>query len=300
MASWRGKALLVFKPNSAHLIVGGDDVLSQVLPQIQVETLSQDVGCIAPQTIVQAEGAIVWMSQRGPYFFDGTGARALGAAKVQAILDAIPVDRRRKMVGYYDSKDRYYEVFFTRDDYIYGNKWSLRYSFITKAWALMKYARGIGSVVEVKDSDQEVKVLYGYDDIPALFTADATVVRAKTGFRDGVSDDIQAEIKFQITTGFDSYGSETLDKTLERFALEGEWYDPILVNFNVDGRINLDLTQALTYDPPTGNKGYVGRQTRGRISGKRIQRIIAGGGILGQTDLTSMVSQLTPETERTR
>lgn len=91
--------LVVFKTDSLHAITG-DGPSSWV-----VEEISRGVGCVAPCSIVEAEGVVYWWSQEGPVMWDGVSApMRLGKALVEATVNplALATSRLEQIAGVAD------------------------------------------------------------------------------------------------------------------------------------------------------------------------------------------------------
>jgi hypothetical protein len=59
--SWRNQVALVLKANKMYGILGGDDELDFGIPNISVQLLDPNVGCIAPKTMVDIDGGKAWL-----------------------------------------------------------------------------------------------------------------------------------------------------------------------------------------------------------------------------------------------
>jgi hypothetical protein len=162
-ASWRGKILLVFTPSSSNAVIGGDDFITSTIENLQNEVLSSTIGCIAPRSIVTAEGAVVWLAHDGIQLFDGRGPYPISSNEVKAYLQAIPGDMIRDAHAYYDSVDREYVLFIADPAYPGKNRFEVRYSFLTKLWTTDRRKRGVGCALETRDSDQQPRVFLGLD-----------------------------------------------------------------------------------------------------------------------------------------
>lgn len=300
LASWRNTILLAFKPTSTHAILGGDDIISPTIPQIKREILSPTVGCIAPQTIVQAEGAVLWMSHRGPEIFDGTGPRPLNADKIRPLFDLIPASRRRMMAAYYDSKDREYVVFWTHITELTTNRRAFVYSFITKEWTLRHYERGIGCVVEVNDTNLNRRLLFGYDDLSSYFntfTNDPIVVYGKTAYENGLNPQTPIEWNFYFPPL--SFGDATTSVKVSAVRLEGKFSDPVRVAFVAHGiKGTVDTTATPLTIPPlpsgVGMSEEVPVKLSSAITGQFIQVVLSGETSTAQTDITGVWLSIEP------
>jgi hypothetical protein len=108
LASWKDRALFAFKPNSITGLFGGDGEIAPGIPDTEKETVDENVGCIAPDTIAFGEGGILFLSNRGVMFFDGTKATPVYSKLIDPFLDAIPENRRSLASAVYDNKNRRY------------------------------------------------------------------------------------------------------------------------------------------------------------------------------------------------
>lgn len=291
--------LLVWKPNSMHGVRIAGAQFGEV-PVVSKRPISGDVGCIAPHSIVAAKGTVAWLSNTGFHYYDGTVPQPLpNTEKIQPILDAIPAARRRLVSGLYKSKTDELVWFFSKSDYEDGNLWALIYSFVTHGWRQEKYPRGVGTAMEVKDSDGTVRVLYGLDDNSSLFLAgDPILIEADNGNTDALETPVG--IQYLVEGPFLSYGTDMLDKRVDAAYLEGAWTDVLtFIGFRVDGRvdttINLPLANKLIA-APTGGKGMKkSNWSEGAIWGKRIQHILTGTSFNGGADFTAIYVEMAPQ-----
>jgi hypothetical protein len=302
MASWKGKLLLIFTPGTTHVVVGGDDLLSPTIPNIALETLSADVGCIAPYSIIHAEGAVMWLADRGVYYFDGAGVQPLNTRKIQPVIDAIPATRRRLAVAYYDSKDREYTLFVSSTDY---NTTGLRFSFVSRSWTIDKYERGIGSALEILGSDTRRRVILGYDDNPAYFAgSDPILVEAKSGFVEGIAPDAaqNENIDWRIEEQFDPGVEVQIDSII----VEGSWSDAFNVYFKTEytptyASLDTESTvQPITFASVSGANSVVEMPAINGIRGKRFTIVWSGANRNGQTHLAKRFIRVSPIGTATR
>lgn len=297
LANWRGKVLLAFKPTRTDAIVGGDDFISPTLPNIQKEVLSDTIGCIAPRTIVTAEGAVLFLSHQGPMMFNGGPISPIGSWEIKTFLDDIPEAMRRLATAYYDSDDREYVIFMADSLATDYNRVAIRYSFLTRMWTTDRNPRGIGAALEIHESDKKTFVLFGRDDDPAYFAADGdpAIVKAKTAFTEDVEDADDRSIDWRFETGYLDGRHPLRDKKVTDVSIEGEWLDPFDLYFRVDGDTNTEAdARPLRFEKPSGDRGVTTVEIPDdmHIEGTRIQFIGVGENLLSRTRITKIVARV--------
>lgn len=312
MAVWQGKVLLAFTPRSTSAIIGGDDFISSTLPDIQREVLSDTIGCIAPRTIVNYKGRIMWLSHEGFQMFSGRGGPVpVGSYEILALLDAIPADRRRKAHSYIDSAAQEYVTFISDPTHPTANRVAIRYSFVTGLWTSDRRKRGVGAAVEINESDQLQRVLYGYDDSEEYFNTqfnESIVVKANTGFLEGISEQHSQDtdtIDWRGETGYLDHGVPLSPKKVLRVSVEGEWSETFQLDFRTAGTENPVDTEAgggtLQFEAPVGGKGIrtVLVSNDRVIEGQLIQYVVRGVNDSSQTKITKIVPRLEIGPEKT-
>jgi hypothetical protein len=161
LVSWRNKMLLVFKPNSIWAVLGADVETGFGEPSIQLEMLSNDVGCIAPQTISMGDNFIIWLSNRGVYYFDGTVPKPLKTELVNPIFNRVQAHRKYYAVGKYFDDIRQYWIAVSDPEVNAGtNALVLKFDFYTGTWARHVYSSvGINDFLEFKGESEMAKIL---------------------------------------------------------------------------------------------------------------------------------------------
>ena len=78
-----------------------------------LQRVTDDLGCIAPRSIVQMDGRTIWLSNRGVYMDDGEYFYQIGAA-IQPVLQEISPERLAKAFAF--SRSWYYYLFVPVED----------------------------------------------------------------------------------------------------------------------------------------------------------------------------------------
>jgi hypothetical protein len=164
---FENKFLVVFKPNSTWAIYGGDIENIPGVPDIQIDTIDPTVGCIAPGTVAFGEGAMIWLSNKGVYFYDGTKPKPMKSELIDDILSNITPSRKEFATAIY-TQDRKYIVSFTDSTQdATANTVSLEFDFLTKSWTRKTFGNstvyGVNHFIEAK-SVNETGTLYGVID----------------------------------------------------------------------------------------------------------------------------------------
>jgi hypothetical protein len=94
--------LVIFKDNSLYALIG-DGPNDWI-----VRMVSRNIGCVAPNSIVEADGTLYWWSQQGPVIWDGTGEPVrLGETLVWDLVspDAVNVGKLAQIFGVVDYRN---------------------------------------------------------------------------------------------------------------------------------------------------------------------------------------------------
>lgn len=104
-----GDTLLLFKNNSVARFSGVDQT------DIQIDQdsfgISDDVGTIAPKTIIKVEEVIFFLTERGPYVATSAGVQAVGT-KIENVFDDAEMDYLPQAVAVHHKGRREVWVFF--------------------------------------------------------------------------------------------------------------------------------------------------------------------------------------------
>lgn len=222
--SWRNKILIVFKHNSMWAITGGDgiDPLTGT-PNISVELISEDIGCIAPETITLAEGRIMWLSFRGMYYFDGSTPQPLKTENIEEAIRGIPEGKLYDCAAGYHSLER--ELWFSHADSVdtTENRTIHKFNFITGAWSKHKTLLGAASFVEKQHKNLRPTFFMGSDESSATVLANSAVYKSDVGFFDDVSGTSSLGWGF-LTKKFD-FGRPDIHKDLVAIGLDAHLTD---------------------------------------------------------------------------
>ncbi len=188
IASYKNKALIVFQPNAMWVIAGGDDEVGPGIPDISIENISTDIGCVAPESIQVCEGRVVWLSHRGVYYYDGTIPKPLKTENIDETLLVRPGTKYDEASSTFLVKDREYWLSHS-DDGSYNNLLS-KFSFKNSSWVRGDIGVGVASMVEKKSMDKSPIVLAGVEASSGTMSADTAVRYLEQGGYDGASSPI--------------------------------------------------------------------------------------------------------------
>jgi hypothetical protein len=97
-----GSILVVFKSQTTWIVEGQTPAEFLVVPAF-------DIGCMASNSITEAEGGVFWLAPQGVYFFSG-GSPSYISEDVRGILDTLPWAQRQAAVGAYRDRTFYLSV----------------------------------------------------------------------------------------------------------------------------------------------------------------------------------------------
>jgi hypothetical protein len=263
MISWNNRILIIFKQNSVWAITGADDELAPGVPDIRLEMLDGSIGCTAPQSIAIMEGAVVWMSNRGPYYFDGSYPKPLKTDQIIRAIERIPESMRYKACGVFHTRYRAYllstcDSALSENPAINNTVW--KFDLHNSAWTRhVKEDCGVSAWCEIKGKDDPAMLL-------AACEADSTRI-AETGsvmkydYRDGVdivwdsTDFANETIPWSLKTKFFDCGRPEMYKLFDSVEIQYKSASTINVDFYVDyafDSVSSVKTRTIT---PSGGEG---------------------------------------------
>lgn len=268
------------------MIYGGDDLISETIPNIKADPISSTLGCIAPRSFIAAGDWLMWLSNEGPVIFDGKEVKELEARQVKPILDAIPDDQRRNSHSLWDSTNREWVLYFYRGR-------SLRFNFNTRLWTMDVHQVNIGAALEIRDSDGALRILRGMDDNGALVALidQPLIETANTGF---VNASTTEPIEWKASTGSDDIRNPMESKEIVSVGLDGEWYDDVLCDIEFVGTDEVvdtaPIGETLTFEPPTDGRGVVAKSFKDNKAyiGKRLKIKLHGQNKNGRVHIASV------------
>jgi hypothetical protein len=160
--SFENKLLIAFKPNSMWGVFGADSENIPGVPDIQISAIDTSVGCIAPESVSYGESGIIFLSNKGVYFYDGTRPVPLRSELIDPILDNITAARKKFAVGQYSQNRKY--ILSITDNTVDSNenKVALEFDFRTKTWTRKTFGNstvyGVNGYLEAKRGDEAGKV----------------------------------------------------------------------------------------------------------------------------------------------
>src|SRR5690606_1495799 len=84
--------LTIFKSHSTYYLLGYDP------EEWVLRRVSDSVGCVAPDSIVEMDGRTIWLSSRGVYMDDGVHFYRIGAA-IQPFVETLSSQQVAKAVA---------------------------------------------------------------------------------------------------------------------------------------------------------------------------------------------------------
>jgi len=319
--SWR-KTLIIFKQNSMHAVSGADIENAPGVPDIQLDTIDGSVGCISPQSIAQGEGGVIFLSNRGVEFFEGTKPQPLNSEFVRPLLNKIPGARRNLAAGGYILKTRKYRIAMAQDDVNPGrNSVVLEFDFWTNTWTKHIYglassdAFGINAFVEARLGDETGQTLCAIDT--------TGLVQATTTGAIEIMDDVVYEIttangiQWSAQTKYFDCGQPDIEKTFRAVIVRIATGQSFTVAWDIDegaatSSESLDHTGTHSWDE--ANLSWLGSAAQDtthvwddidqgeRISfipqtskGRRISFTFSGTATLDGTEIQGITIVYTPE-----
>jgi len=251
LVSWKNRALFVFKPNNITGIYGGDEELVPGIPDIETELVDEAVGCIAPNSLALGEGGIMFLSNRGVMFFDGTKPESLQSKLIDPILETIQPERRQYAAGVYDNHNRKYLLAIsTTEEEAAKNNVVLEYDFFTNTWTKHVYMDGSAVVfgfnqfVEMKCGDETQRLVATCDNAAGYQEATGAVQLLDDVYYESVSF---TDIVWNAKTKYFDCGEPDRVKTFMALLVRVKTPQPMYVDYDVDeGSVEGSLTITTT------------------------------------------------------
>lgn len=250
LVSWRDKVLLVFKPNAIYAIVGNTKDLGGGVIDVELQSISEEVGCIAPETISIAEGRIIFLSNNGVMYYDGTVPKELDTKKIDPILKTIPPHRRSRAAGIYVNSKRQYVLAVSSYDADPGeNGVVLKYDFFLNTWTRQRYGIneeiGYNKFVEEKRGDEFGRIL-------AATRASVTAAGIHV-LEDGQYEEVDdsSGVTWSADTGYTDCGFPEADKEFFALYVRANAPSAFTVTWNVD---EAKATGTANFGPSSGRQ----------------------------------------------
>lgn len=267
--------IIAFNRNTIHLINGA----SGALDDIQLNFLTDEVGCLARKSIVTYSNQILFLSDNGVYsvsFVDEYNLRGTGvplSEPVQTLIDDINVNLANKAVATYHN-NRYWLAYPKGEDAT-GNNSLLVYNFLNQGWeSIDTYADEnflIDNLIVAKSSQENS--LYAITAVGGVHLIDGKIADGDLiASAIGESGPLQFEIPSALTTR--QYDMDTADrKKFIRYEIQVTSSNENESNGTVRSIIeNPDLEEDLdTFAGRLGSILAIGEDTsiRGRIGNRR-------------------------------
>jgi len=244
VVSWKNKALLVFKNNSMWAVLGGDKEIVVEQPDLRVEAIDHAVGCVAPHSIAFVEGAVVWLSNRGPFFYDGSFPQPLKADNVRKMINRIQPSKLYNAYGVSNSNFRAYYLSLCDPSVEPApavNNTVLKWDIETLSWTRHKRSSvGVGAFVENYRGDQEFRLLAGVDADQTTIDNQGSIVLYdyKESGKDIGVNAAETDIAWAFQTKFYDCGREDIDKNFHSVSVQYVSSTDITLDFIVDNHYN--------------------------------------------------------------
>jgi len=254
MLSYRNEFLLVWKANSMWAVLGDSP------DNLVVRNISYEVGCIAPETVAICEGNVVWLSNSGVYYYDGSYPKPLNTDNIADAVSSILPARKYHCAGVYDSDRREYLLACSGGGSSNGyNRTLLRFDVRTKAWTKSSYDYGKSCFLQKRSLNEPHKLLAGIGENPgpmALYTA---VERLNiTGHEAVKINNVWPGIACSFQTPFYDGGYPYEDKKFEAVLIELSSPVDLTLHVLCDNRLDTRLDDAggFTVERPVSGDLY--------------------------------------------
>ena len=225
--SFRNETLIIFKANSIWAITGDSP------DSFSLRNVSPEIGCIAPETIQVVDGKLVWLSNGGVYYFDGSVPRPLKTDNISKGIDGIPASRRREACAIYDVHRREYLLAHSGPGTGGYNRLVSRYDLRTDSWARDEYDRGISAFFQKKMPDERVQTFACIGDSPILSIS--YVIKLNDTHQIGMAG-TRTGIPFSFQTPFYDGGHPYMDKDFRAILFDVQSNADLVLDVLVDNK----------------------------------------------------------------
>lgn len=241
--SYNNNVLVVFKANSTWAITGDDPH-----PQsgnISVRNISNTVGCIAPESIVEVEGRLVWLSNSGVYYWDGGSKPApLKTDNIVNTIQGISPSAKSQVVSVYDRKQREMLMAFSDPETQGYNRKIAKFDVRTSAWSIDEYDIGYGGFVTTDEPTESSKVYGGFSDVFSSIDLLGSLGQLNTGsssryyYYEPTKTWLGFDINFEFQTKFYDGGLPFMDKNFVAIAIDLKTSEELTLHILCDNRFD--------------------------------------------------------------
>lgn len=235
--SYQNSIFVVFKPNSMWALVG-DDPHPQT-GNMGIRNISNTVGCIAPESICEVEGRLVWLSNSGVYYWDGASKpQPLKTDNIVDSVQGISDSAKKDVASVYDRKQREMLMAYSDAETAGYNKKVAKYDVRTSAWSIDQYDIGYGAFL-TKDEPTETSVLYGgFNDIAGNRTLFGSVDKMNFGHSALTQSASAIDIPFEFQTKFYDANAPFMDKQFVALSIDLKTSETLAVDVLCDNRLD--------------------------------------------------------------
>ena len=247
MYSYRRGLLIIFKANSMWAITG-DSPATYAVRQIDA-----NIGCVANDSIDVVDGMLVWLSNAGVYYFDGSKPMPLKTDNIAKSIAAIPNHKKQDACGIYDVGHREYLLAHSGANLRARNIRTSRFSLRTGTWTQEQAIAGTGLFLVQNMPTEKVQVLACRDD--DFFWANAPIHKFDVGStRDHVGSG-PAAMTFSFQTKFFDGNSPHMNKNFKAVLFELQTPVDLTLDVVCDNRMDtrLDDGGSFTITKPVTN-----------------------------------------------
>lgn len=233
MFSYRRNLLIVFKANSMWAITGDTP------GNFAVRNIDARIGCISNETIDVVDGMLVWLSNAGVYYFDGSKPCPLKTDNISKSLADIPNHKKVDACGIYDIGHREYLLAHSGKNLRSRNLKVSRFSLRTGTWAQEEQALGTGLFLIQNMPNEKVQVLACRDD--DLTYASAPIHKFDVGTLTNIIGTGAGNIAFEFQTKFYDDGKPYMNKDFKAVFFEMQSPGDLALHVVCDNRMDTRL-----------------------------------------------------------
>jgi hypothetical protein len=212
MKSYRNNILVVFKANSTWAITGDNP------DNFSKRNIDPRIGCVAPETIDIVDGRLVWLSNAGLYYFDGSRVLPFKTDEIRKSIEDIPATAKKRACGIYDVGRREYLLSHAgNNDYNGGKNHKIsRFDLRTGSWVQEHREFATTSFFQKNMPNEKIKTYSCTDFIVGASITNPATVELNNGYIGYSSNDLD----FSFQTKFFSDGTPYMNKNFRAVFFE--------------------------------------------------------------------------------
>ena len=248
MVSFKNQFDVVFKENSMWALIGGDEEPIPGVPLLKLDCIDSTVGCIAPNSVCFIEGVLVWWSNKGLYYYDGSGPpQPFYGERIKTAMDNVRESQKQNVaIGYHSKKRKMFIALSDKTSSNSLNTFIYTYDFYSGCWASTTATLGIGLFIQKQRGD-EANSLLGCveEDVLIILVSQVSIYNMES--RDSCGDWDYNALAYTVTswkarTKFFDCGHSEIDKKFIAVLVQCSTIEALTLDVACDRRIDTSVS----------------------------------------------------------